>query len=768
MTLEKWLKEILKEKLRKGLFVWYDPLASFVQIVEKVVPKDAKLLIFEGSYLALRFKLEDEDPNFEHKWVVYIPDKETDFLKDWEFIGEKDVLSLPELLLRKGKLSLNVELMNALAQNSSELVNRWNSLIGKKKLTTELIIDSLLAIAFGTSRWDEEAAVISFIVNDEEIASKLSKAEIYPFWTAKLNEIADLNVKDAKVLSDKLLKTLLFGELVYNGGQSKDLFTVLPKPEKQQICASILSRWRNDVRFEESYITAVDRVRSEMNIKEHLQLNEALLSVDTFPEIDEVISEELLRSTNHENYVDKVDSIADIAERRVDTFWTKNGRAEYWEPISIASKLFKKSNEALQDCEKLGRDELVDRYVLGWWKLDKMALELATYDFEREAALITPAFYAYDTYLDKVNRRLLEAVKKEGWRQNLSSSWSHVAKMDKPVAVFFTDALRFDLAKTLIDKLPVGVAESEVSWRYGVLPSITEVGMAALLPDAQLTLSFENAINVSIGDKSVTEKSDRVSYLKERGISVIDFDSQDIPQADVLVVMMRAIDRLGEIVDIAPQNLIDIIEKLSRKILKLREAGFRSVVLGADHGFLYLRKAPERIPCKGALVKWRFAVNTSAGNFVDKIDTLGINGDLLLGFPAGTSIFAVQGEAPEFVHGGLSLQETVVPVVTLKLEQRKKKIKVNVEYPEKIASRIVLIKLNPTFGKWDVESRRVYVEVNKKRSEVVTLMPGKSETVKVTWLSGLKEAPEEVELKVVDHDTGEVLSKCKAKVSLLM
>jgi hypothetical protein len=641
-------------------------------------------------------------------------------------------------------------------------------LIGKKKLTTELIIDALLAIAFGTSRWDDEAAVISFIANNEELASKLSKAEIYPFWTAKLNEIADMDVKDAKELSDKLLKTLLFGELVYDGGQSEDLFTVLPKPEKQQICASILSRWRNDVRFEESYITAVDRVRSEMNIKEHLQLNEALLSVDTFPEIDEVISEELLRSTNHENYVDKVDSIADIAERRVATFWTKNGRAEYWEPISIASKLFKNSNETIQDCEKLSRDELVDRYVSGWWKLDKMALELATYDFEREAALITPAFYAYETYLDKVNRRLLEVVKKDGWRQNLSSFWSHVAKMDKPVAVFFTDALRFDLAKTLIDKLPVGVAESEVAWRYGVLPSITEVGMAALLPDAQLTLSFENAINVSIGDKSVTEKSDRVSYLKERGISVIDFDSQDIPQADVLVIMMRAIDRLGEIVDIAPQNLIDIIEKLSRKVLKLREAGFRSVVLGADHGFLYLRKEPERMPCKGALVKWRFAVNTSVGNFVAKTDTFGIEGDLLLGFPAGTSIFAVQGEAPEFVHGGLSLQETVVPVVTLKLEQPKKKIKVNVEYPEKIASRIVLIKLNSTFGQWDVESRRVYVEVNNNRSEVVTLMPGKSETVKVTWLSGLKEAPEEVELKVVDHDTGEVLSKSKAKVSLLM
>ena len=118
--------------------------------------------------------------------------------------------------------------------------------------------------------------------------------------------------------------------------------------------------------------------------------------------------------------------------------------------------------------------------------------------------------------------------------------------------------------------------------------------------------------------------------------------------------MMREIDRLGEIVDIVPQNLIEILDEISNRILKLRrEFGFRSVVLGSDHGFLYVKKEPERVPCKGEVVKWRFAINSSAGNFVAKADALGINGDLLLAFPAGTSLFAVQGGAPEFVHGGV-------------------------------------------------------------------------------------------------------------------
>lgn len=245
--------------------------------------------------------------------------------------------------------------------------------------------------------------------------------------------------------------------------------------------------------------------------------------------------------------------------------------------------------------------------------------------------------------------------------------------------------------------------------------------MAALLPDAQLTLAYDNSLKVSIENQPVTTKSERVAYLKERGIAVVDFESLNIPVADVLVVMMREIDRLGEIVDIAPQSIREIVEKLSSRILKLIAAGFRSVVLSGDHGFLYLRKEPERVHGNGECVKWRFAINSPAGNFVAKVEDIGINGNLLLAFPAGTSIFAVQGETPEFVHGGLSLQEAIVPAVTLKLATPKEKVKVRgVEYPEKITSRIVSIGLKSSFEKLDVESRRVYVAVSNKKSDDYT------------------------------------------------
>lgn len=51
---------------------------------------------------------------------------------------------------------------------------------------------------------------------------------------------------------------------------------------------------------------------------------------------------------------------------------------------------------------------------------------------------------------------------------------------------------------------------------------------------------------------------------------------------------------------------------------------------------------------------------------------------------------------------------------------------------------------------------------------MITLAPGKEEKVRVTWLSALEEVPEEVVITVVDCDTGEVVSKRKVEVSLLM
>jgi len=87
--------------------------------------------------------------------------------------------------------------------------------------------------------------------------------------------------------------------------------------------------------------------------------------------------------------------------------------------------------------------------------------------------------------------------------------------------------------------------------------------------------------------------------------------------------------------------------------------------------------------------------------------------------------------------------------VTLKLAKPKEKVKVSVEYSEPITSRIGLIKLRTSFERLDVESRKVYVEVKNKKLDAITLVLGKAETVRLSWLSEFEEAPEEVEIRLL-------------------
>ena len=278
----------------------------------------------------------------------------------------------------------------------------------------------------------------------------------------------------------------------------------------------------------------------------------------------------------------------------------------------------------------------------------------------------------------------------------------------------------------------------------------------------------DNPLKVEINGEPVSIKIERKSYLNRRGIEAVDFETESIPKKEILAIMVRDIDRLGEISDIAPNNLIEIVDRISRFISRLRDTGFRTVIIGSDHGFLYLISQPNKVTCKGDFVARRFTLGASSGgSIIFKATETGISGDLLFAFPIGIAVFAIQGETPHFVHGGLSLQEAIIPVVSLKLSVPKEKVGIEIESPkDKLTTIVAVVKLKPVFKRFDAEPRRVRVEINGKRSEYVTVTTEKVETVRLRWLEPDEKPPEEVEIKVID-ESEEILTRKKFKVSLL-
>jgi hypothetical protein len=128
----------------------------------------------------------------------------------------------------------------------------------------------------------------------------------------------------------------------------------------------------------------------------------------------------------------------------------------------------------------------------GWHLLDlaKRSLEawVATLDDEPEEQPLAVVRRAYDDASHAMAIGFAKALAQAGWAVpgtlHQTRVWSEVvADVPRPLAYFLVDAMRFEMGVELAERLP---KSSEVSLRPAVaaLPSITPIGMGALMPGA--------------------------------------------------------------------------------------------------------------------------------------------------------------------------------------------------------------------------------------------------------------------------------------------
>ena len=234
----------------------------------------------------------------------------------------------------------------------------------------------------------------------------------------------------------------------------------------------------------------------------------------------------------------------------------------------------------------------------------------------------------------------------------------------------------------------------ELSHQLSVLPSYTRLGMAALLPHQTLTMTDDYRVladDVLCNDLAGREKV--LQQHQENGICVR-FDEikglkknelRDIFTGKQLVyVYHNQIDARGDKattedeVFVACEEAICEIMELIRKISA--NANTYRFLVTSDHGFIYKRdklSESEKIGAisdKKAFINRRFIVaheavteegvkSLSMGKILDNDDTK------VVSFPVSDNVFKVAGGGQNFVHGGSSPQEMLVPVVDIKMER---------------------------------------------------------------------------------------------------
>ena len=260
-------------------------------------------------------------------------------------------------------------------------------------------------------------------------------------------------------------------------------------------------------------------------------------------------------------------------------------------------------------------------------------------------------------------------------------------------AYFVVDALRFEMGQELFRQME-GTPATTVTLRprLAELPTVTEVGMNVLAPvsrNGRLQISMAGDAGrvqgFRAGEFRVFDPETRRRAMHDRAggatcpcLTLDEVVSRDVAwlkrsvsQARLVVVHSREIDEAGE-KGIGPAVFDLALQKLRAAWRVLRESGVRRFVFTADHGFLLLDDDAAAVQAYGRRVdpQRRHVFSPAAADRAGEVRVAladlryeGTGTSVI--FPESTAVFETPQRSVGFAHGGNSLQERVIPVLTV-------------------------------------------------------------------------------------------------------
>lgn len=582
----------------------------------------------------------------------------------------------------------------------------------------------VLSIVFQTSNAEEIALrFLSDPVVDKDLAAKAAG----PALASLLGETLDVDLgegDDLAALRVLLSRHLLVTEFLNSlkGELPSALKTIsLPKSKAgRQSAAHIVQTWRLRRDLAGSYVQASQKLEAELGLGSLAWTIEALRSSETFLRL-----EEILQALVEKSLVEKASKeTLDLAAQRLAGFWAEQQPEVKlrWQVILGAAQVMFRAGQISQALKnELPAAFLLKRYTgdsptdnSAWCALDTwqrhLERDVHNFDLDTQAhdsllKLVAAAQQSYAEVVHQLSHRFVRAYEASGFNLPETIQQADIyhdfiepatsdgpAGVGAPVAYVLVDAFRYEMARELYAQMPDDW-KVELTPALATPPTITEVGMGALMPGAEKGVTLVPAgpskLGIGILDTVLKNRPERVKHLEKKGPSpvVVVELNQIAPLKDkalrsslkaarlVVVTATDEIDGMWENQPAMARQLQEhIFDQLRRGIRSLLNLGIHKVVITADHGFL----AGDRLMIGEALdapggetADLHRRVWVGKGGAVapaclrKPLSAFGIGGDLELVTPYGISTFKVAGGSTEYFHGGLSLQELVIPVVSI-------------------------------------------------------------------------------------------------------
>lgn len=351
--------------------------------------------------------------------------------------------------------------------------------------------------------------------------------------------------------------------------------------------------------------------------------------------------------------------------RRRDWVWAELGQAPLARALEHLTAL---ARATAADLTGGTTEALAEAYVGGGWKADAAVLRaLAEVEAAPDREAVAAAVRAiYRPWLERATERFQSRVRVQPLP---TADATPALSPEKGECILFADGLRYDVGQMLAEALAERGIEVEQGWRWAALPTVTPTAKPAISPVADQVggAASPGDFRPQVREQGKPLTTDRFrSLLEEQAIQVLRQEETGDP-AGRGWAEYGSIDRRGhdEQAGLA-RRIPEEVRGLALRVANLLAAGWARVRIVTDHGWLLLPGGlpKEELPAYLAETRWGRCAVLKATSTTD-LPSFAWHwaSEIHIVAPHGIASFVA---GAEYAHGGLSLQECVIPVFTVK------------------------------------------------------------------------------------------------------
>lgn len=690
----------LLEKHR--IIFWYDAKKELRKEFESILLPSVETIELANNEYAVKHRILREEPN--KKFLLYHEGPQPEDLNNWLLDVQlaQGTFNADQISIWMNELGLRPEFFDLVQEHAEFFKAETRREALKKRLEADdshnaIRIKMLAACANGDtdSRIESilEALLAELVDDKDDLFDLIRRCNLDSFLWGRLDAHFGYRSKTPGIqdFAIALFKSCYAISLDESAALSQDALI-------------FLKRWKDSVRFRGAFETLSEKSAEILGIEKDLHARDVrkLIDIDYFRLIDQRILTDLVQEVLERTI--PVGECANLIWRRRTTYWYSEF-ADIYNAIHYASQFISELDQADLRMESL--PDGIHKYQKTWYRLDQNYRKFIYHvRASKQTTLLQKlidrieALYS-NNYLLPVNnhwQRCIDAnqmwdVSPVPSQNTFFERYIRGALTAKQkIAVIISDALRYEIGEELarmIEEKDRYSAELEVM--VTLLPSYTQLGMAALLPHQEIRISDDGTTRVDGVSTAGTEnrakilgaavKDGAAALRSSEFMSMSRDESRELfKENQVIYLYHNQIDAMGdkleteervfEAVSAGMGELVDLLKKLAN-------ANVTNMLITTDHGFIYQHHpldesefAAQDVQGQNIFIRnRRFVVgkgielNSSVKGF-SAVD-LGLSGDYQVVIPKSINRLRLQGSGSRYVHGGAALQEVIVPVIKI-------------------------------------------------------------------------------------------------------